>query len=337
MSEKERNASIDALKGIACIAVVFMHCEFPGDFGELVQCLTRWSVPLFFTVSGYFFRKETVAECIRKVKHILKIIGFSMLFYVPFAICEQLALGGGVQLVVYFWQEFTLVNLLAWLVFNSPAFVIGQLWFLFALLYVYIAYAMMIRLQLTRYSKVLLALLLTIHFVLAYGMFLTGHPIATGFYRNFLFEGLPFFLMGRMFFLESQNWDENRIDKASKLGTVLICVGLIFSVLEIMWLGRGFSVHIASVIVLLGMLLWARKNRNLRVMKPFVTLGKDYSLLVYIVHIAVMRLFDYLLSYLGWNNYLLVQWLRPVNTLIWTVIVAIVLKAVFTRRLRGET
>ena len=32
-----RNHCMDAVKGLACIAIVFMHCEFPGRLGTLVQ------------------------------------------------------------------------------------------------------------------------------------------------------------------------------------------------------------------------------------------------------------------------------------------------------------
>ena len=34
--------------------VVFMHCEFPGITGIAVQAISRFCVPFFFMVSGYF-------------------------------------------------------------------------------------------------------------------------------------------------------------------------------------------------------------------------------------------------------------------------------------------
>lgn len=60
-SSGRRNHALDFVKGVACIAVVFMHCEFPGRLGTLVQCLVRFAVPFFFMVSGYFcFRPQTI-------------------------------------------------------------------------------------------------------------------------------------------------------------------------------------------------------------------------------------------------------------------------------------
>lgn len=54
MEKKQYNYCLDFIKGIACIFVVFMHCEFPGVIGTAVQAISRFCVPFFFMVSGYF-------------------------------------------------------------------------------------------------------------------------------------------------------------------------------------------------------------------------------------------------------------------------------------------
>ena len=53
-SQKQYNYCLDFIKGIACMFVVFMHCEFPGIMGTAVQAVSRFCVPFFFMVSGYF-------------------------------------------------------------------------------------------------------------------------------------------------------------------------------------------------------------------------------------------------------------------------------------------
>ena len=52
--QKQYNYCLDFIKGIACMFVVFMHCEFPGIMGTAVQAVSRFCVPFFFMVSGYF-------------------------------------------------------------------------------------------------------------------------------------------------------------------------------------------------------------------------------------------------------------------------------------------
>lgn len=54
MEKKQYNYCLDFIKGIACIFVVFMHCEFPGILGTAVQAISRFCVPFFFMISGYF-------------------------------------------------------------------------------------------------------------------------------------------------------------------------------------------------------------------------------------------------------------------------------------------
>ena len=51
---KQYNYCLDFVKGLACIFVVLMHCEFPGVTGVAVQAISRFCVPFFFMVSGYF-------------------------------------------------------------------------------------------------------------------------------------------------------------------------------------------------------------------------------------------------------------------------------------------
>ena len=97
---KQYNYCLDFIKGIACIFVVFMHCEFPGITGTLVQAISRFCVPLFFMVSGYFCYRsvatqqgDAVTNCSqwlfnKKVKHILKITINASLFYLLFVIIQ---------------------------------------------------------------------------------------------------------------------------------------------------------------------------------------------------------------------------------------------------------
>jgi len=59
---KQYNNCLDFIKGIACIFVVFMHCEFPGIMGIVVQTISRFCVPFFFMVSGYFCYQSVTVQ-----------------------------------------------------------------------------------------------------------------------------------------------------------------------------------------------------------------------------------------------------------------------------------
>ncbi len=78
-----RNSCLDWIKGIACVFVVFMHCEFPGRLGTVVQCISRFCVPFFFMVSGYFawYEKPKQPRYGAKLRHIGFITLCAVLFY----------------------------------------------------------------------------------------------------------------------------------------------------------------------------------------------------------------------------------------------------------------
>ena len=87
--KKQQNERLNAVKCIACIAVVFMHCEFPGLLGTIVQTLSRFCVPFFFMISGYYcFYSNGIDDSDKlnhKIKHIGKITLNATIFYLIIA------------------------------------------------------------------------------------------------------------------------------------------------------------------------------------------------------------------------------------------------------------
>lgn len=140
MNKDNRNHCLDAMKGCACIAVVFMHCEFPGKLGILIQCLTRFSVPLFFIVSGYFcvFDDNDIAKrkIKKKIRHIGEITIWSCILYALFTIGKNCVLDG-MSIIDFLTDRLGAKEWMEFLIFNQPIVVAGHLWFLFALLYSY--------------------------------------------------------------------------------------------------------------------------------------------------------------------------------------------------------
>ena len=91
------------------------------------------------------------------------------------------------------WRKLNWVKFLA---FNEPNFVAGQLWFLFALLYDYVLWALVDRFKLCRIAYLMIPVLLLAYVLLAQGASLAGIWIPNYFYRNFLIEGFPLFMLG---------------------------------------------------------------------------------------------------------------------------------------------
>lgn len=316
---KKRNDSFDFLKGIACLAVVLMHIELPGTAGTIVQCMTRWSVPLFFAVSGWFLKSDDPAECRRKALRIAKMALYASLFYAVLFTILHLISG---DLGAYFRKEVTPLNLALWVVFNNPCYINGALWFLFALIYTYLAYAFMVKRGLTKHKLPICIILLVCHFALAYLPAVLHIRGVKSLYRNWLFEGLAFFLLGRIL---SERTAARPAEYRPGLWALLIFGGLLLSLPERYLIGHDFSVHMSSVATLIGMLLWAagRGSAERRLPQRMVTLGRDLSLYVYIIHNAVYRTLLTFLTPAGIREAIAVQWALPFVVLLLSILIAV--------------
>ena len=316
--EKQRNQSLDVLKGIACIAIVLMHCKFPGIFGEIINAMTRWSVPLFFAVAGYFSYRATLESCLKKVRHIFNITIVVTSIYVVYTGIAQLLAG---TLKEYCHAEFTLKNLGVFIFFNRPLIAFGHLWFLYSLLYVYVIYA----LYLFTFKKMriywLIPVLYSVHLFLAYGSYLFGHPLSNTFYRNFLFFGLPSFLLGMWVREKIEKMESARILQYGRVGGFIALGFIALSAVERIVIGRGFDMHICSLVALVGLLYFASADLAGK-FSLLNVIGVKYSLTVYVVHWGVFRALDDVYIAVGISDNTVVQWLRPIVAVCISLLIA---------------
>ena len=123
-----RDATFDVMKGIAILAMVIGHCQIPDLLGKFIFV---WHMPLFFLVSGYFYKPKEEKEYIRKNTRqlVLPYIVTSLVLILLSGIREFIN-GKGT----------TLTTIIAALVgngtINNPTFSeysIGAIWFLLAM------------------------------------------------------------------------------------------------------------------------------------------------------------------------------------------------------------
>lgn len=95
---RHRNISLDILRILACLGVINIHTAGSGAFHHLVEpgtlwyaeygvldALTRWSVPSFMMLTGYFFLNPDKEITLKKLfgKYILRIV-FTLIFWTVF-------------------------------------------------------------------------------------------------------------------------------------------------------------------------------------------------------------------------------------------------------------
>lgn len=316
---RQYNYCLDFLKGIACIFVVFMHCEFPGVTGIAVQAISRFCVPFFFMVSGYFCFKPAVKESVSKIDdrlrikkkaiHIGKITLYASLFYLAFVLLQQL---------VFHNQDFSITRkaLVNWVVFNEPKVVAHQYWFLFALLYAYIFYGILEHFNLRRFAYILAAAMFVVYIVMAQGMHLAGFFVPNCIYRNWLIEAFPFFMLGHWI-----HENQERINISNKTLLIVVAVSTLLCLLERYLMGRDFGVNICTIPQVFALFVYGVKNPT-RHEGVLQRLGRDCSMLVYIFHPAVWHSLDSIYIYGGISDNLFALYMKPLLVLGFSILLA---------------
>ena len=322
---KQYNYCLDFMKGIACLFVVWMHCEFPGRTGVIVQAISRFCVPFFFMVSGYFssnVSKTATNErgliINKKVIHIFKITLWASLFYLVWAITRHLV-----------WCDKDLSvsvrQATIWLVFNQPVIIGGHLWFLFALLYDYILVSAFDGKRIHNKQYLFGGVSLVLLFVLGQGLHLLGVRIPNFIYRNWLIEGLAFFMLGR--------WIKDKKDSVSISNTaliVIIAVSTFLCLVERYYMGRDFGVNICTLPQVAALFLYAVKNPE-RHAGFLQRIGRDCSMLVYVVHIFVWGILIKVYDAIGINDNTLALYLLPIFVVIASILMALLFNWIVSR------
>lgn len=325
--KKQYNYCMDFLKGIACIFVVFIHVKFPGDFGQAVQAVARFAVPFFFMVSGYYcYRKDYqgVKGGGKKIWHILKITFFAYLFYIVVALLDNWLLGAGNSF------NYSIKHVVWVAIFSQPSNVPGQLWFLFALLNVYIIYFFVDLFKARKIAYVAGFIMFLILIVMAQGLWLLGYKIDPQFYRNGFIEGFAFFMLG--YFLRDK---KDKLNISNKSLLTIIIISAILSIVERFVCGRVFGVHICTYPLVICLFIYAINNEEKH--EGIVQrIGKNYSMYVYILHIFFWHELDRVLEAMQLNENSIALWLRPLIVLGLTLLASMGCYALFGRKKKEQ-
>lgn len=290
-----------------------MHCEFPGRLGVMVQAVSRFCVPFFFMLSGYYsyYDEEGWYNAHRKITHIARITAFASLFYFLVAVGWRLVFGGSISIS----SRSVLVN---WLVFNQPVVISGHLWFLFALLYDYILFSLANRLKLVTVAVCMIPILILAYIALAQGAHLAGIKIPNMVYRNFLIEGFPLFMLG---YWLHQNSAKVIAKCRDEWLLFLLCASTVVCLQERMILGRDFGVNIATFPQLACLFIIGMKHHDKFARNALGWMGKRLSMLVYVLHMFIWRyVIDSMYAVFHVPKNPLALYLKPVVVLLATIV-----------------
>lgn len=129
--ESKRIEYIDLMKGICIVLIILMHCDIKSSNERLNDMLADFRVPLYFFLSGLFFKEYDgfIDFCIRKINKL--VIPFVFFAYIPYIIYD-----------IMLFYDHTVLSYFFMMVepFNGPIWFLRCLFFANILYYFYYKY-----------------------------------------------------------------------------------------------------------------------------------------------------------------------------------------------------
>lgn len=299
MEQRKEYAAVDIFKMICAILVMLIHTKpFENIFwmDAAVGMITRFAVPFFFTVSGYFLFKKVNQNPEMKWsivwKYILRLLRFYIIWFIILRIVDITIGGSTVHFFRYYIKNFFFTT------DGSP------LWFVAALMWAVILYSVLLTVLKSKVIFAIGIIFLLIGYCFSTLLGLTGNwSIIQNLkpYVNFigvqgsLFFAFPYVALGA---LMTQKQQETSV-KRDSLGIVIffICLGaesLIMvrkfgAPLTFLWLfmmpTTYFTTHLALTLPIES--------------KPGYYILRKISTLCYVLHVVIFKTINSVFSQTG--------------------------------------
>ena len=298
-----RQAALDVVKCMAALLVVDIHAGVPGPAGGYLNAFARIAVPLFFMITGYFY--PTLATRGRLKGYLRKLLLWTVGVSTFFLLFNGLLSFRNDALPELADQWFGWKPLLSWLLVNNCPFG-GHLWYFYAILYVLAILVIVDRLRLRSWLYRLLPLLLLGNYLLSFTTHLTV-------YRNFLFTGLPYVLLGCLI-RENEQKAVSLLPSGRKAvyGILSLCFLLGVELILYKLLDAQFprDHYLLTFPLATSIFLLALRHPSTGAGSVFARIGQVYSPYIYMFHPLIITCLSHYLSPfpLIWGAYL---WLRP--------------------------
>ena len=300
---KNRNTTLDALRIILAVLVVYIHLNtklynrsgldgLSLVFDDIITILARTAVPIFFAISGYCLYRSSLklekASIERSLRHLALLTMGSIVIYIIVGILTNGALATASRFTTSRFFQFTLFNQ------TSGILSAGAPWFLLALITCYLIYYFYP--YSTKNQKYLMAIsallyLWAICISPVYGNIVLDKEPALLF-RSYLGLGLPFFSLGYFF-----HKYQDRIKTAISNQTVkfAILAFALYFIEQVIYLSGGhrrypMEISIMMPLVVVCVLMLATQHPRLLAKTKFPAWSAKYSLYLYIGHTAVINI-----------------------------------------------
>ena len=297
------NKTLYSAKTIACFFIICIHISFPGTLGRLSLILSRFTVPLFFMITGYytFYKNPEKTKCIlnNRLKKIIKLALICTLLYLILNVFKQLITS---NISNYISSLISYKNIMKLLIFNwtTPFIGVGHLWYLFALIYDYLLFKFINKHNLYKLSYIYSIIAIIVVYMVEVCNYYYKLGFSEIYWRNWLFVGFPFMMLGHLFHKKEDVF----VNKSKVfLATVFLLVSLIISFyfIETILIKDILFLYINSLIIDFLIFYISIHNSNINI---FYKLGKYDSGNIYIIHYAVILFLNFIIMFSNNKIYL---------------------------------
>lgn len=277
-----RNHGLDALRFVCAFLVICIHVQFNGTIGKYFISLTRIAVPIFFMITGYFYQesvnKGRIHEQIIKV---IKLCVYSNFFYFIFN-CFIATKHNNI--INYINNCFSVKSVIKFFIFNDTP-IEGHLWYLGALLYVLVIISTIDKLKNREILYPFIPILLICDLIFGkYSLFILRYEFPFIIVRNWLFVGIPYFLIGDI--IRKSDGHNKKVHTKN----IYVCA-IVFSITTLLErcilislnLNATRDHYISTTFLAITMFLLFRQMQG-KGLEKVADLGRKYSTIIYIIH-----------------------------------------------------
>lgn len=314
-----RNYSIDILKFICACLIVMLHTDF--TWHDAVLPLTRCAVPCFLIISGFllYFDKGIGQERLkRNVRHIWHIMLWATLLF--FIVKEAMAISNGEMFVP------SLRQWLYFIVLNENPFGF-HLWYLGAYLYVLLLMIIIDKHKWWTQMFVATPFLLLCDLIFGkYSLLLLHHEFHFVLVRNFLFVGIPYFMIG--VWLKKNIANLMCVNRYVFLGGVgLFSLTTLIEKMVISYLNKNPTRehYLSTTFLAICLFLFVVSFKDAKCSK-ISKIGERDSLYIYIFHPLFLILLPKVINFMPNVVDSIYQYVAPLIVLLLTMILILILR-----------
>ena len=324
----QKNRTLELIKLIAACMVVFIHVLFSGRMGVAIESVGRFAVPLFFLISGFYSYQIEPEKIKKRAKNISVLLVIAVVCCTLYKVWMMYTTRGAAGLEAYFIR-YTQPEFLFRLFFLNVTLSGGHLWYLFAILYVYLIFYVVRKFKVSDKAIFIVSFtLLAAHLLLGEGLAIMGITLKNYYIRNFLLMGIPCFGLG----LFAKKYELKFKAVPNYLIWIAAIVGALESVFSRFSFGRQ-EMYIGSVLILFALVCTFIKYADAK-MPSFVTKLEGCSTYIYIFHTIIAGLMEDLYPLLGLSmrRSLFLQNIHPILVLFISIAVAYVIVRISKRK-----